>query len=178
MALISPMMWRIWRISSKRFRCSSSEVSRMAARRSRIPPATLFRMPIPNLTGIRRRLGGKGLTPAAGLPESSSGRAEEACIRPARLVEGDVLGYRQVGPAEPWPGVLAFLDGVQRMHLVAYAGAAPIYVAEIAAAVRERRGGRLGTVAADRRVVAIARPRALEAAGDALDGVVTLALPE
>ncbi|HEU4526284.1 MAG TPA: hypothetical protein VFR62_14760, partial [Gemmatimonadales bacterium] len=131
-----------------------------------------------NLMGIRRRLGVRGLTPAAGLPESSSGRAEEACIRPARLVEGVRLDYRSVGPAEPWPGVLAFLDGVQRMHLVAYAGAAPIYVAEIAAAVRERRGGRLGTVAADRRVVAIARPRALEAAGDALDGLVTLALPE
>ena len=128
--------------------------------------------------GIRRRLGVRGLTPAAGLPESSSGRAEEACIRPARLVEGVRLDYRPVGPAEPWPGVLAFLDGVQRMHLVAYAGAAPIYVAEIAAAVRERRDGRLGTVAADRRVVAIARPRALEAAGDALDGLVTLALPE
>jgi hypothetical protein len=120
----------------------------------------------------------RGLTPAAGLPESSTGRAEEASIRPARLVEGDRLDYRAVGPSEPWPGVLAFLDGVQRMHLVAYAGAAPIYVAEIAAAVRERREGRLGTAANARRVLAIARPRALEAAGDALDGLATLALPE
>src|SRR5688572_5236248 len=150
----------------------------MAARRSRIPPATLFRMPIPNLTGIRRRLGVRGLTPAAGLPESSSGRAEEACIRPARLVEGEVLEYRHVGGAEPWPGVLAFLDGVQRMRLVAYAGAAPIYVAEIAAAVRERQAARLRTVVDAGRVLAIGRPRALEAAGDALDGLVTLALPE
>ena len=135
-------------------------------------------MPIPNLTVLRRRLGVRGLTPAAGLPESSSGRAEEACIRPARLVEGDVLEYRDVGRAEPWPGILAFLDGVQRMHLVAYAGAAPIYLAELAAAVRERREGRLRTVVADRRILAIARPRALEAAGDALDGLTTLALRE
>jgi hypothetical protein len=135
-------------------------------------------MPIANLAGIRRRLGARGLTPAAGLPESSRGRAEEACIRPARLVEGEILGYRQVGRAEPWPGVLAFLDGVQRMHLVAYAGAAPIYVAEIAAAVRERRGGRLRTVVNESRALAIARPRALEAAGEVLDGLTTLALAE
>jgi hypothetical protein len=135
-------------------------------------------MRIPSLTGIRRRLGVRGLTPAAGLPESSSGRAEEACIRPARLVEGEALDYRHVGGTEPWPGVLAFLDGVQLIHLVAYAGAAPIYVAEIAAAVRERQAGRLRTVVDDDRVLAIARPRALEAAGDALDGLATLALPE
>jgi hypothetical protein len=135
-------------------------------------------MRIPNLTGIRRRLGVRGLTPAAGLPESSSGRAEEACIRPARLVEGEALDYRHVGGTEPWPGVIAFLDGVQRIHLVAYAGAAPIYVAEIAAAVRERQAGRLRTVVDERRVLAIARPRVLEAAGDALDGLATLALPE
>ncbi len=135
-------------------------------------------MSIPNLTAIRRRLGARGLTPAAGIPESSSGRAEEACIRPARLVEGEVLSYRQVGRAEAWPGTLAFLDGVQRMHLVAYAGAAPIYVADIAAAVRERHGGRLGTAVEERRRLAIARPRAFDSAGDALDGMATLALPE
>ena len=135
-------------------------------------------MPLPNLAVLRRRLGVRGLTPAAGLPESSSGRAEEACFRPARLIEGDILSYRDVGRPEPWPGVLAFLDGVQRMHLVAYAGSAPIYVAEIAAAVRERRGGRLRTVVEDHRIVTIARPRALAAAGDALEGLTTLALPE
>ena len=135
-------------------------------------------MPIPNLTVLRRRLGVRGLTPAAGLPESSSGRAEEACIRPARLIEGNELAYRQVGRAEPWPGALAFLDGVQRLHLVAYAGPAPIYVAAIAAAVRERRGGRLRTVVEDSRFLAIARPRALEAGGEALDSLKTVALPE
>jgi hypothetical protein len=140
--------------------------------------ATLLGMPIPNLTAIRRRLGVRGLTPATGIPESSSGRAEEACIRPARLVEDPTLTCRPVGLAEAWPETLAFLDGVQRMHLVAYAGAAPIYVAEIAAAVRERRGGRLRTVVEDRRHLAIARPRAFEAAGGALDGLTTVALPE
>lgn len=135
-------------------------------------------MPIPDLTAIRRRLAVKGIAPAAGLPEASVGRAEEACIRPASLVEDATLRCHPVGTAEPWPGVLAFLDGIQRMSLVGYAGAAPIYVAEIAAAVREREGGRLGTVMEERRRLAIARPRALAAAGDALDGLTTLALPE
>jgi hypothetical protein len=132
----------------------------------------------PNLAALRRRLAVKGLTPASAVPESSGGRTEEACIRPARLVEDTALQCRPVGTAQAWPDPLAFLDGVQRMQLVAYAGAAPIYVAEIAAAVRERRGARLQTVLEDRRRVAIARPRALAAAGDALDGLVTLGLPE
>jgi hypothetical protein len=64
------------------------------------------------------------------------------------------------------------------MHLIAYAGSAPIYLGDFAAAVRERRDGRLLTVAEERRRVVIARPRALEAAGDALDGLTTLALPQ
>ena len=138
----------------------------------------LTRMPNPNLTTIRRRLAARGLTPASALPESSGGRTEEACIRPATLVEDVTLCAHPVGRSEPWPGPLAFLDGVQRMHLVAYAGAAPIYVAEIAAAVRERRGTLLRTVAEERRRLAVARPAALAAAGDAIDGLGTLALPE
>jgi hypothetical protein len=132
----------------------------------------------PNLAALRRRLAVKGLTPASAVPESSGGRTEEACIRPARLLEDTALQCRAVGAAEAWPDPLAFLDGVQRMHLVAYAGAAPIYVGEIAAAVRERRGARLQTVLEDRRRFAIARPRALAAAGDALDGLATLGLAE
>ncbi len=135
-------------------------------------------MHISNLAALRRRLAVKGLTPASAVPESSGGRTEEACIRPARLIEDSTLCCRPVGKAEPWPDPLAFLDGVQRMHLVAYAGAAPIYVGEIAAAVRERRGARLGTVVEDRRRLVIARPRALAAAGDALGDLATLALPE
>jgi hypothetical protein len=135
-------------------------------------------MHISNLAKLRRRLAVRGLTPASAVPESSGGRTEEACIRPARLLEDSTLQCRAVGAAEPWPDPLAFLDGVQRMQLVAYDGAAPIYIAEIAAAVRERRGARLLTVAEDRRRLAIARPRAIAAAGDALDGIATLALPE
>ncbi|MBA3892457.1 MAG: hypothetical protein H0X69_02010 [Gemmatimonadales bacterium] len=140
--------------------------------------ATLLPMQMSNLWSLRRRLAGRGLTPASAVPESSGGRTEEACIRPARLVEDTSLRCHPVGAAEAWPEPLAFLDGIQRLHLVAYAGAAPIYIAAIAAAVRERRGARLLTILEDRRRLAIARPRALAAAGDALDGYATLALPE
>lgn len=135
-------------------------------------------MQMSSLAALRRRLALHGLTPASGVPESSGGRTEEACIRPARLVEDPTLRCRPVGAAEPWPDPLAFLDGVQRMHLVAYAGAAPIYIAEIAAAVRERRAARLTTVLEDRRRMVVARPRALAAAGEVLAGLATLALPE
>jgi len=72
------------------------------------------------------------------------------------------------GLAEPWPGSLAYLDGIQQSEILAYDGSAPIVVAEIAAAVRERRDRRLHTVAEARRVVALGRPSALAAAGDAL----------
>ena len=135
-------------------------------------------MPVLNLAHLRRMLALKGLTPASIVPESSGGRSEEACLRPARLVEGARLAAIPVGPPEPWTEPVAFLDGVQRSSLLAYAGSAPIVVAEIAAAVRERRGARLATVTQERRVLAIARPSALSAAGDALEGLTTLALPE
>jgi hypothetical protein len=135
-------------------------------------------MHIANLGALRRRLALRGLTPASAVPESSGGRTEEACIRPARLVEDAALSCHPVGTPVPWSQPLAFLDGVQRMRLVAYAGSAPIYVGEIAAAVRERRDTRLTTVVEDRRRLIIARPRALAAAGDALDGYATVALPE
>src|SRR6266446_10828317 len=90
-----------------------------------------------NLAHLRRALAVRGLTPATVVPEASGGRSEEACIRPARLVEDERLDWHPVGDAEPWPGTLAFLDGVQRSQVLAYAGSAPIVVGEVAAAVRE-----------------------------------------
>src|SRR6266498_3497969 len=111
-----------------------------------------------NLSHLRRILAVRGLTPASVIPEASGGRTDEACIRPARLVEDAELRWHAVGPPEPWPDPLAFLDGVQRSELVAYAGASIIVVGEIAAAVRERRNRRLTTVLEERRVLAIGRP--------------------
>ena len=129
-----------------------------------------------NLAHLRQVLAVRGLTPATVVPESSGGRVEEACLRPARLEEDSVLDWHPVGPAEPWPGTLAFLDGVQRSVLLAYAGAAPIVVGEVAAAVRERRDRRLVTVLEERRLLAIARPAALAAAGELPAGFRTVAL--
>src|SRR5918995_3012968 len=140
--------------------------------------ATLAVMPAFNVAHLRRSLAVRGLTPASEVPEASSGRSEEACVRQARLVEGVDLAAHPVGAPECWPEPVAFLDGVQRTEMLAYAGATPILVADIAAGVRERSRGRLLTVVEDRRVVALGRASALAAAGDALEGLSTVALPD
>src|SRR5512138_349467 len=134
-------------------------------------------MPIVNLSHLRRQLAVRGLTPASAVPEASGGRAEEACFRPARVVEGSVLDVHSVGPAEPWPGPLAFLDGVQHAELLAYAGAAPIVAAEIAAAVRERRGRELVTVVEARRHLVLGRAEALAAGGELLGDLEGVPVP-
>jgi hypothetical protein len=131
-----------------------------------------------NLDSIRRALKAKGLTPASLVPEASGGRMEEATIRVARLVESDRLKAIPVGTPEPWPGPLAYLDGVQRSQVVGYAGSAPIVVAEIAAAVRERHERRLHTVMEERRTLVLGRPDAIALAGDALDQLERVSLPD
>ena len=110
------------------------------------------------------------------MPEASGGRIEEARIRPARLVEGATLEWIPVGAAEPWPGTLAFLDGVQRLELLGYHGSSMVLAGEIAAAVRERRDRRLATALAERQAFVIGRPAALAAMGE-LEGMATIALP-
>jgi hypothetical protein len=135
-------------------------------------------MAMPNVKRLRRALAVRGLTPASVPPEGSGGRREEACVRPARLVEEAPLACRAVGPPVPWPDPVAFLDGVQRLQLLAYAGSAPLLLGEVAAAVRERRGGRLRTVVESRRWLAIGRPAALAAAADALSGLAEVPLPD
>jgi len=129
------------------------------------------------LTNLRRALALRGLTPASLIPEASGGRTDNAAIRPARLIEGDRLQWLPVGLAERWPDPLAFLDGVQRTELLAYSGHSPIVVAVIAAAVRERADRRLHTVLEERRALVLARPEALEAAGDVVAGFDPVALP-
>jgi hypothetical protein len=131
-----------------------------------------------NLDAIRRALRAKGLTPASLIPEASGGRMEEASIRVARLVEGDCLKAIAVGSPEAWPESLAYLDGVQRSEVIGYAGSAPIVVAEIAAAVRERHDRRLHTVLEERRTLVLGRPNAIARAGDALGQMEQVSLPD
>jgi hypothetical protein len=130
-----------------------------------------------NLDSLRRELSAAGLTAASMIPEASGGRVEEASIQPARLVEGNRLRSIPVSACQSHPEPLAFLDGIQRSEVVAYAGASPILVADIAVAVRERRGRRLQTVLEERRRIALARPAALAAAGAILDGMDPSPLP-
>jgi hypothetical protein len=127
---------------------------------------------------LRRALARRGLAPASSIPDASGGRTEQAAIQPATLVEDTRLEWHAVGAAEAWPGLVAFLDGTQHLELLAYAGATPLFGAEVAAAVRERRERRLATAVLERRSLVIGRAAALEAAGDALEGVAVIALPE
>jgi hypothetical protein len=131
-----------------------------------------------NLEQIRRALGSTGLAVARGAPDPGSRRFEEAAIQPGRLVEGTRLEIRSVGRPEAWPEPLAYLDGVQRSEVVGYAGSSPIVVAEIAAAVRERRQRRLRTVVEYRRYLALGRPQALAAAASALSHLDLVTLPD
>src|SRR4051794_36735968 len=111
-----------------------------------------------NLDPIRRSLRGRGLTPAFAVPEAAGGRLEVASIARATLMEGPIVSAIAVGLQTAGPEPVGYLDGIQRSELVGYLGSAPLLIAEIAAAVRERRGGRLPTVLEDRRRLALARP--------------------
>lgn len=133
-------------------------------------------MNVQTIHRVRAAVAAKGLTPASWIPEASQGRAEEACIQPARLVEETSVRAIPLGPAEPWPGPVAFLDGTQRYDIVAHAGAAPLVIATIAAAVRERRDRRLRTVLHEIRGLAVGRAEALAQAGEALDGLDRIVL--
>jgi hypothetical protein len=131
-----------------------------------------------NADALRRAVRRKGLTSASALPEASSGRLEEASIRPAHLSEGSLLRSIPFGSPEDWPEPVAFLDGIQRSEIIGYAGAAPLFMAEMAAAVRERRNRRLQTVVEARRTVVLGRPSALAAAGEALASVDAVPLAD
>jgi len=126
---------------------------------------------------LRRRLATvPGVVPATADPPASHGRADEARIVPAELIEPPPLRAQAVGPPSSWPGPVAFLDGTQRHEVVAYAGPMPLVAAEVAAAVRERVGRQARTVHSRRRQLLIGRPEALALAADALPGVQTVAL--
>lgn len=146
-----------------------------SGRRSRLTAPAPLRA-IPALAALRRALAGAGLQPAQGLPPASDGRSDQATIQVAEVVEGDALRAISLGGPEQWPGPVSFLDGIQKWEVVAYHGASPVIVATVAAAVRKRIGRKFTTASEERRHLVIARPEALEAAGDLLDGWQTIAL--
>lgn len=138
----------------------------------------LTHLPTPTWTQLRRAVVAQGFTPASWIPAASEGRAEEATIQPASRIEAGPLTGRSVGSSEPWPGTLAFLDGVQRYQVIAYAGASPVVVAEIAAAVMERTSRQLQVARVARCRLVIARPAVLAQLRDAVAGLSSLPLPD
>ncbi len=126
---------------------------------------------------LRTSLGELGLVTASASPEAS-GRLEDACIRPARLLEADAPAGRPVGTAVPLGEPLAFVDGVQRSETVAYAGSSPLVVAEVAAAVRLRDGRTLRTVEEERLLFVAGRADALALASPALAAMEVLVVDD
>jgi hypothetical protein len=125
----------------------------------------------------RKRLVATGLAPAAGLPASLALHDEDAMIRPARLLEDQELRPHALGEPAPFEEPVAFLDGTQRMELLGYAGTAPVALAEVRAAVRQRAGGLFTTAIRERQTYLIGRRSALDAFGP-VEGVEALELPE
>src|SRR5262245_4505338 len=127
--------------------------------------------PLLSSHSLRKAITAAGLTPATWIPASSEGRAEAATIQPATRIEEGPLSGRPVGSAEPWPGTLAFLDGSQRYQVLGYAGASPVVVAEIGAAVMERDARQLHVARVARRRLLLASPSVLAGLGDGVDGI-------
>ena len=125
----------------------------------------------------RKQLAAAGLAPAGGLPASFAADSE-ASIKPARLIEGAALGWHALGEPVAFDEPVAFLDGAQRMEVLGYAGSAPLALAEVRAAVRERAGGTFKTVVRERQAYLVGRRSAIDAAGGPPDGVEELELPD
>ena len=127
----------------------------------------------PSLRGALRALralfgdGAVGAVGAGPPLERIALRGDPPNVAPCVLLEP--AGARAVGlPVEPL--VAAFLDGVQRSHVVGYAGGAPLVYASVAAAVRLRVDRRLETWRAPsvHRALFASRARLGDAAWDQL----------
>lgn len=131
-----------------------------------------------NRSALRRRLALRGLSPAESAPSPSAGTWESCAFERVRLLEGNGVVAIPVGPPEPWPEPVAFLDGFQQAELLAYAGTHPVCGADVAAAVRVREAGSLRTVVELRRTLLIGRGGVLEALRDGATGSELVSLPD
>ena len=125
---------------------------------------------------LRREFAARGLVVATGAADAGGGPTDEAVIRPARLVGDTTLRVYPAGPSEPIDSPVAFLDGTQRSDIIGYVGTSPVLIAEIGAAVRERRQRDLRTVVREQALLVIGRAGALDATGDAIAGFERLEL--
>lgn len=116
---------------------------------------------------IRRRLSSQGFATATALPPAVAGRADDFRLTRSRVLSEGPLAARPVGEPAPCPEPIAFLDGVQRLEVVGFAGAMPIVVAEIAAAVRLRSGREFRTVVREARRLVVSAPAVLAEVGAA-----------
>jgi hypothetical protein len=113
-----------------------------------------------------------------GATSPTAGTWDTCAFEPARLIEGDRVVAIPVGPPLAWDEPVAFLDGLQRTELLAYADTWPLCTADVTAAVRIREGGVLRTVVEVRRTLLIGRANALEAAAVEAENLEFVTLPD
>ncbi len=127
---------------------------------------------------LQRAIEAHGGYAASWTPESGEGRLEEATVRPATLVSDESVRHYRVPDSDGWPDPVAFMDGIQQYRVVGYLGTSPVVLAEVAAGVRVRRGGRLSSGMALHQRMVIARSEHLELLAGAFQGAVPVPLPD
>ncbi|HEU4563944.1 MAG TPA: hypothetical protein VFS05_04810 [Gemmatimonadaceae bacterium] len=103
---------------------------------------------------LRRAPGVRPVTEGGAPLERMASDPEAPRVVDAQVVEHATLRARRV-PGEPAPGFVAFLDGAQESHVVAWHLAAPIVEGRVSAAIRARVSRRLrawGEPVVERRV--------------------------
>lgn len=132
-----------------------------------------------SITRLRQAVVSRGFTPATWTPVASEGRAEEATIQVAELIEtGRPIAGSPVGDPNECPGPIAFLDGTQRYEIVGYAGVTPIVHATIAAAVMVRVDRQLKVFARHERRLVVSREAVLDTLQAELEGAAAVAIPD
>lgn len=127
---------------------------------------------------LRRRLALQGFTAAAHAPPPVAATWDACAFEGATLLEGsEVIPISVDGPA-PWSAPVAFQDGIQRIELLAYRGAFPVCVADVAAAVRVRDDRVLRTVVELRRTLLLGRASVLHGVADGLPEVELVPLAD
>lgn len=119
---------------------------------------------------LRRQLEAAGGHRALHSSDAVIARGDEPRIRIAEVVEPPLRAIRCQAPTV-WDAPVAFLDGIQRSHLLGSFGIWPVITARVAAGVRLRTARQLSGVVHRVRDLVVGPATAIAAMGDLADGI-------